>query len=147
MHVNLLSVGSTNGVPDKHGKTPLIGVVVQDQIDLPVNIQIRPGDIGGPSAGLMFSLGLVERLGGRDITKGCKIAGTGTIDYDGAVGAIGGATQKVIAAQNAGAEYFLVPATPDNAGPAKAAAGHITVVPVKSLQGALRYLRTIKPCR
>ena len=141
------TVASTNGVPTKHGKTPLVGVYVEDQIALPIQIQIQPGDIGGPSAGLVFSLGLIERLQRRDITKGCRVAGTGTIDFSGAVGPIGGAQQKVVAAENAGASYFLVPASGGNARDAKKAANHIAVIPVKSLRQALNFLNLLKPCR
>lgn len=151
-HGRLLSeavgtVPSTNGTPDKHGKTPLMGIVVQDQIIFPISISVRPGDIGGPSAGLMFSLGILQRLSPTDITKGCKIAGTGTIDFAGNVGAIGGAKQKIIAARNAGAKYFLVPDVPDNFNPAVANRGNVTVVPVKTLHQALQFLKHLRPCR
>jgi PDZ domain-containing protein len=147
LRLSVLTVPSTNGVPDKHGKTPLIGVFVQDQIALPLKISILPGNIGGPSAGLMFSLGLVQRLERRDVAKGCVVAGTGTIDFDGAVGPIGGATQKVVAAENAGAKYFIVPASGGNTRDARKAGGHITIVSVHSLQQALSYLRRMPACR
>jgi PDZ domain-containing protein len=141
------TVPSTNGTPTKHGKTPLVGIVVQDQIVFPIKISIRPGDISGPSAGLMFSLGIIQRLAPTDITKGCKIAGTGTIDFAGNVGAIGGARQKIVAARNAGARYFLVPNVPDNLHPAVANRGNVTVVPVSTLRQALQFLRNLKPCK
>ena len=94
-----------------------------------------------------FSLGIVQRLQKQDLTHGCKVAGTGTIDFDGAVGAIGGAKQKIIAAQRTGARYFLVPDVPDNVRPAMANRGDITVLPVKTLREALARLSRIKPCR
>lgn len=147
LHLKLKTVPSTNGVPDKHGKTPLVGVYVQDQIALPLNVSILPGNIGGPSAGLMFSIGLVQRLERRDLAKGCSVAGTGTIDFNGAVGAIGGATQKVVAAENAGAKYFLVPASGGNTQDARKAGGHITIVPVRSLRQALNFLQKMPACR
>jgi PDZ domain-containing protein len=147
LHVNVRTVGSTNGVPDKHGKTALVGVYVQDQIAFPVNITIKPGDIGGPSAGLMFSLGIIERLDRHSMTHGCTVAGTGTIDYAGNVGAIGGAKQKIIAARNAGAKYFFVPDVKENLQPALSARGNVTVVPVKTLRQAVTYLKHLKPCR
>jgi PDZ domain-containing protein len=145
--VNVGTVASKNGTSDKRGKTPLMGIVVQDQIVLPIKISVSPGDIGGPSAGLMFSLGIIQRLSPQDLTRGCKIAGTGTIDNAGVVGAIGGAKQKIVAARGAGARYFLVPDVPDNAGPARAHRGNVTVVPVKTLRQALTFLKALKPCR
>lgn len=145
--VPVRTVPSTNGAPSKHGRTPLVGIVAQDQIVFPIKVSIRAGDIGGPSAGLMFSLGIIQRLATSDIAKGCKVAGTGTIDSAGNVGAIGGAKQKIVAARNAGARYFLVPNVPENVGPARANRGNVTVVPVSTLSQALRFLRNLKPCR
>jgi Lon-like protease len=143
----LTTVPSTNGTPAKHGKTAIIGVQVQDQIVFPLRITINAGNIAGPSAGLMFSLGIIQRVENRDLAHGCKVAGTGTIDFNGNVGAIGGAKQKIIAAQNAGAKYFLVPDVADNTGPARENRGSVTVVPVRTLRQALRFLDHLKPCR
>ncbi|MGH2442421.1 MAG: YlbL family protein [Chloroflexota bacterium] len=145
--VSVKSVPSTNGQPAKNGKKALIGIEMQDQIVFPVKINVNPGNIGGPSGGLMFSLGIIQRLVPRDIARGCRVAGTGTIDFAGNVGVIGGAAQKVVAAENAGAQYFLVPADPTNLGPARQHAHNIKVVPVKTLAQALAFLKTIKPCR
>ncbi|GAE33838.1 SepM family pheromone-processing serine protease [Halalkalibacter akibai] len=75
--------------------------------DPPVNIDTS--QIGGPSAGLMFSLEMYNQLTESDITKGYDIAGTGTINEEGIVGRIGGASQKVVAADKAGADYFFAP--------------------------------------
>jgi PDZ domain-containing protein len=145
--VALKTVPSTNGTPNPHGKTALVGILAQDEVKFPIKVRINSGDIGGPSAGLMFALGIVQRLTGKDIAHGCKVAGTGTIDFDGTVGAIGGAKQKVIAARDAGAQYFLVPDVPDNVGPAKTNRGNVKVVPVRTLRQALAFLRTLRPCR
>jgi PDZ domain-containing protein len=141
------TVGATNGVPKKNGKTAIIGVASENRIALPVKISINPGAIGGPSAGLMFALAIVQRLQQRDLAKGCRVAGTGEIWWNGKVLPIGGARQKVVAAEHAGARYFLVPDTPDNVGPARAGAHSIRVVPVKSLRQALQFLDSLKPCR
>jgi PDZ domain-containing protein len=141
------TVGSVNGVPKKGGKTALIGVASENRIALPVKISINPGNIGGPSAGLMFSLAIIQQLQHRDLARGCKVAGTGEIDWNGHVLPIGGARQKVVAAENAGAKYFLVPNTPDNVGPARAGAHSIKVVPVSSLRQALTFLNSLTPCR
>jgi Lon-like protease len=145
--ISVRTVPSKNGQPDKNGKTALVGIEAQDQIIFPVKMSINPGDIGGPSAGLMFSLGIVQRLDGKDLTHGCQIAGTGTIDAAGNVGEIGGAKQKIIAARQRGAQYFLVPNVSANVAPARGNRGGITVVPVKTLKQALLFLQHLKPCR
>ena len=142
------TVPSSNGRLDPKGKTALIGIDMQDQVKLklPIKISISVGNIGGPSAGLMFTLGIIERLQHQDLTHGCKVAGTGTIDVSGKVGEIGGAKQKIIAARNAGARYFLVPDVLDNLNPARAHRGNVTVVPIQTLKQALTFLHGLKPC-
>lgn len=147
MTVHVRTVHSTNGQRTRKGKTALIGIDAEDQLVFPVKIAINPGDIGGPSAGLMFTLGIIQRLSPTDITHGCPIAGTGEITITGAVGEIGGAKQKIIAARSAGARYFFVPDVPDNVKPAEQNRGNVTVVPVKTLDQALAYLAHLKPCR
>lgn len=86
---------------------PLVGISLVDNFPFP--IEISSGNVGGPSAGLMFSLGLYDLLSSSDLTAGRTIAGTGTIDPDGKVGPIGGITDKVVAAERVGATVFLVP--------------------------------------
>ncbi|MCR2804968.1 S16 family serine protease [Paenibacillus soyae] len=81
-------------------------------------LRISAGEIGGPSAGLVFALGAIDLLTDGDLTGGARIAATGTIDPDGKVGAIGGIKQKVVATDGEGAELFLVPKA--NEGDAKA---------------------------
>ena len=73
-------------------------------------MDIQVADVGGPSAGLMLTLGIVELAGEMDLTGGDVVAGTGTIDEKGTVGPIGGITLKVLAAEEIGADLFLVPA-------------------------------------
>jgi len=145
--VHVRTIASKHGLPAKNGKTALIGITLSPRYILPVKVRINPGDIGGPSAGLMFALGLIQRLEPQDITHGCIIAGTGEIDYAGNVMPIGGAKQKVIAASRAGARYFLVPNVKDNVQPAEANRGSVRVVPVNTLDQALSFLKRIKPCR
>jgi PDZ domain-containing protein len=99
------------------GRYPVIGVAIQDKFPFPVNISV--GDIGGPSAGLMFALGIVDKLSPGDLTGGKFIAGTGEISASGQVGGIGGIQQKMVAARAAGATVFLAPAA--NCKDAKAA--------------------------
>lgn len=88
-------------------KDPLVGISIVDAF--PFGVRISSGDVGGPSAGLMFALGLYDQLTPGDLTQGRTIAGTGTIDTSGAVGPIGGITDKVVAAERVGASVFLVP--------------------------------------
>ncbi len=95
----------------KDGK-PYLGVSVGIGYELPfdVNVDIDPA-IGGPSAGLMFSLAIYDTLTPGSMTDGKAIAGTGTISPDGSVGPIGGIQQKIPAALHDGAKLFLVPAS------------------------------------
>ncbi len=117
---------------------PLVGVSLIP--DFPFGVRIESGDVGGPSAGLMWALGLYDLLTPGDLTGGRMIAGTGAIGLDGTVFPIGGIAQKVVAAEKAGASVFLVPR--DNYADARAAAEDgMTLVPVSSFQDALDYLR------
>lgn len=88
-----------------------IGISLVDHTELVTSddIAFQTDDIGGPSAGLMFTLELYSLLGNKDIRNGLEIAGTGTMDSDGNVGRIGGIDKKVIAAENAGADIFFAP--------------------------------------
>jgi len=108
---------------------------------LPVAIEMKTGDIGGPSAGLMFVLEIINQLTPEDITKGRLIAGTGVIDVNEQVGRIGGVFQKVIAAERAGADFFIVPK--DNYDEAKKAVGEIELVPVSTLQEVMDFLENL----
>ena len=84
-----------------------IGVVMSGRYRLPIPVTIHAGAVGGPSAGLMFSLGIYDVPHRGNLTGGASIAGTGTIADDGAVGPIGGIRQKVVGAREAGAAWFL----------------------------------------
>ncbi|WP_432900402.1 YlbL family protein [Micromonospora matsumotoense] len=94
---------------DQDGR-PRIGVVPDQRQPHPFTLKIDLNDIGGPSAGLMFALGIIDKLKPEDLTGGKVIAGTGTIDDEGRVGPIGGIAQKLVGAKKAGAKVFLVPA-------------------------------------
>ena len=101
----------TGTATEKDGSTrPVIGVQTRERTDYPIKVTISLKDVGGPSAGLMFSLAIVDKLEPGSLTDGRFIAGTGTIDSDGEVGPIGGIQQKLIGARRKGAEVFLVPA-------------------------------------
>ncbi|MGN6250259.1 MAG: YlbL family protein [Marmoricola sp.] len=88
-----------------------IGISIAPSYDFPFRVEVNlPSTIGGPSAGMMFSLGIYDVLTKGSLTHGRVVAGTGTIDADGAVGEIGGIQQKIAGAQRDGAHLFLVPA-------------------------------------
>ncbi|MDZ5076281.1 PDZ domain-containing protein [Nesterenkonia sp. HG001] len=86
-----------------------VGILLQGDFDFPVDVEITLEDVGGPSAGLMFTLGIIDHLTETSMTGGEDWAGTGTVDPDGTVGPIGGIAQKVVGARDAGADHFLVP--------------------------------------
>ena len=112
---------------------------------LPIDMKINAGDIGGPSAGLMFTLGVLNRLSSTDLTHGYTISGTGTISLDGSVGAIGGVKQKVIGAEWAGAKIFFVPYDGGNYNDAKKVVGpNMQLVGVHNLQDALSFLHKLR---
>jgi Lon-like protease len=92
------------------GGTPVIGVEVQEQYKFPFSVAISVGDIGGPSAGMMFALGIIDKLTAMNLTGGKFIAGTGEITAAGQVQPIGGIQQKMVGARAAGATIFLAPA-------------------------------------
>ena len=133
--------------PAQPGDPPRLGISVQDggyDFKLPFAAQIVPQKIvGGPSAGLMFTLTVDNLLTPGDLTHGYKIAGTGTINPDGSVGPIGGVKQKVAAAEIAGARYFFAPA--DNYADAVSVAHNIQVVKVESVDQALQFLAGLPP--
>ncbi len=90
------------------GRT-VLGVLLAPEVEVPFDVDIRIDDIGGPSAGTVFALGIVDLLTPGDLLGGRHVAGTGTVDAEGQVGAIGGVRQKLVAADAAGAELVLVP--------------------------------------
>jgi Lon-like protease len=120
----------------------IIGILVdQDaKIELPFDVDIDLGRVGGPSAGLPFALEIARQLG-RDVTHGCNVAATGALALDGTVIPIGGVKQKTIGVRRAGVDYFLVPVG-GNAEDARENADGLHVIPVESFQQALRKLAT-----
>lgn len=104
-----LTVVSTASTDGSEGSK--LGIYLTADVDLPLDITISLENIGGPSAGMMFALGIIDRLTPGDMTGGNTIAGTGTMSYDGQVGAIGGIRQKMWGAQRDGATWFLAPAS------------------------------------
>ncbi len=120
----------------------IVGIRAGTDHTFPFTIDIKLADVGGPSAGLMFALGIVDKLTPEDLTGGKFVAGTGTIDDAGKVGPIGGIQMKTIGARQAGAEYFLTPA--ENCA---SAASHVpdglTLVKVSTIDDATKALEKI----
>ena len=121
----------------------VVGVVLEPAIDvhLPIPVRIDAGNVGGPSAGLAFALGVLSELK-KGVLHGHRVAATGEIFPDGSVGPIGGIKQKTIGAHEAGADVFLVPAG-ENARDARKAADGLRIVPVKNFPQALHALATL----
>ncbi|ROQ82678.1 Lon protease [Streptomyces sp. ADI92-24] len=121
----------------------IVGIQAGTDHTFPFEINIKLADVGGPSAGLMFSLGIVDKLTPGQLTGGKFVAGTGTIDDKGKVGPIGGINMKLVGARNAGARYFLTPT--DNC---KSAASDtpdgLTLVRVKTIDDAKKSLEKIR---
>ncbi|MFF3379701.1 S16 family serine protease [Streptomyces sp. NPDC002680] len=115
-----------------------------------VKVSLKLSDVGGPSAGLLFSLGIVDKLDGDgrggDLTGGRSIAGTGTIDVDGTVGAVGGVALKTQAARRDGATVFLVPAAECSDAESELPKG-LRLIPVTSLKGAVGALVALETGR
>jgi Lon-like protease len=97
--------------PVEREGTVVLGVGVRMHYEFPIEVGLQLDNVGGPSAGMMFALGIVDKLTPGAMTGGEIIAGTGTIDSAGAVGAIGGIRQKLWGADRTGAEWFLAPAS------------------------------------
>ena len=118
----------------------IMGIIIEPKLELPVDITIDTGQIGGPSAGLAFALDIIDELGPTDIDHGEKVVATGEIALDGSVHEIGGIEQKTIGARKAGADVFLVPDA--NAEGARKYADGLRIVPVSTLDEALHALAT-----
>jgi PDZ domain-containing protein len=116
---------------------PLIGI--SSIATFPFRVTISSGDIGGPSAGLMWALGLYDLLTPGDLTGGDTVAGTGVIEPDGTVGPIGGVQDKIAAARASGADVFILPQ--GNLAEARPAAHGLRLVPVRRFGQALAFLR------
>jgi Lon-like protease len=123
-------------------RVPMIGILVSGSYEFPLEVDIALENVGGPSAGLMFALGIVDKLTEEKITAGHVVAGTGTVNADGAVGSIGGIRHKMYGALEDGASVFLAPR--GNCGDVS---GHIPdglqVYPVATLAEAVDVLRTL----
>jgi PDZ domain-containing protein len=126
----------------------IIGFVPFDtrSVDLPFEVDFKTGGIGGPSAGLAFTLSLIDELTEGDLMGGRTVAVTGTIDFDGNVGAIGGLPQKASAVRQAGVDVFIVPAAQGDdevAQAIEAGEGEVEIIEVATLDEALAALERL----
>jgi Lon-like protease len=146
--LRVLRGGRTVTVPirtiDEGGKA-LVGFVPDQsaRIKLPLKVAIDTSGIGGPSAGLAFTLEVMQKLG-RNVLHGHKVAATGEMELDGQVAPIGGIKQKTYGVRQAGADVFLVPAG-QNARDARRYAGPVRIIPVHNIGQALHALATLPP--
>ncbi|MEW6471902.1 MAG: PDZ domain-containing protein [Actinomycetota bacterium] len=150
---DVITIGFTRGGADKSVELKAvagdngearIGVVLQTnelKYDFPVDVSIETGLVGGPSAGLAFTLALIDDLTEGELTGGRNVAVTGTIDATGNIGQVGGVAQKTVTARKAGAIAFLVP--PEEEKDAKKFAGKMQIIPVETLEDALEALHRL----
>lgn len=129
---------------DDEPGTPMIGIGLGQLTKPPFPISIESGDVGGPSAGMMHAIAIIDSLTPGELTRGHVVAGTGTIQLDGTVGNIGGVRQKVVGAEAAGAEYILVPQG-NYESALTAERDHIEIVPVSTLDDAIVFLEGLQP--
>lgn len=130
-----------------------ISLVTDRNVTVKPEVNFSSGNIGGPSAGLMFSLEIYDQLTEEDMTKGYEIAGTGEVDYEGNVLRIGGIDKKVVAADREGCDIFFAPyeegADDSNYNVAKETAEEIgtdmKIVPVDTFSDALKYMEELEP--
>ena len=128
--------------PAVEGDQKIVGIYPSNEFDFPFDVDIQLPNVGGPSAGMMFALGIVDELTPGAMTAGTQWAGTGTIAALGDVGPIGGIVQKMHGALDAGASHFLAPV--ENCGEV---AGHVpdglTVYAVDTLDDAIAAIETV----
>lgn len=128
---------------DEEDPAPVLGVLVGADYEFPIDVTIQLENVGGPSAGLMFALGIVDKLTPGGLNGGEEVAGTGTITGTGDVGRIGGIRQKMYAALESGAEWFLAPQANCTDVVGNVPEG-LTVFPVATLDDAMEALDAIR---
>jgi PDZ domain-containing protein len=139
-----LQVG-TRSSPTEPGR-PIVGVTVSTylfDVRMPFPVDVESDNVGGPSAGFMFALGILDAVTDGDLTRGYYVAGTGTIGQDGVVGAVGGAAEKALAAEQDGAQVFLVPK--DDSEEARRWVKQLQIMPVERFDDAIHALCGLPP--
>ncbi|MBK3629103.1 YlbL family protein [Streptomyces asoensis] len=134
---------TTAASDDSGAKRAIVGISAGTDHTFPFTIDIKLADVGGPSAGLMFALGIYDKLTPGSLTGGKFVAGTGTIDDSGKVGPIGGIEMKTVGARSQGAQYFLTPAE-NCAAAAKDTPSGLRLVKVNTIDDALTALKDIR---
>jgi PDZ domain-containing protein len=128
--------------PEKSGPTVIVGIGAGMHYTFPFDVNIQLNNVGGPSAGQMFALGIIDKLTPDQLNGGQRVAGTGTIDNEGNIGAIGGIRQKMYAARDVGNKWFLAPQVNCDE-----VTGHIpsglTVFAVKTLDDSLKVMKAL----
>lgn len=133
---------TTTASDDAGNKRAIVGIAAGTDHTFPFSIDIKLADVGGPSAGLMFALGIYDKLTPGSLTGGAFVAGTGTIDDAGKVGPIGGIEMKTVGARAKGAQYFLTPA--DNcAAAAEDTPKGLTLIKVDTIDDALAAMKDL----
>lgn len=127
---------------DDEPGVPMIGVILGELSEPPFPLGVEAGDVGGPSAGMMHTIAIIDTLTEGELTNGYVIAGTGTIRMDGTVGSIGGIRQKVPAAEAAGATHILVPEG-NYESALTAEFEDIEIIPVATISEALAFLESL----
>jgi len=125
---------------------PVLGVTISTymfDVQVPFQVNIASDNVGGPSAGFMFALAILDGVTDGDLTRGYYVAGTGTIARDGTVGPVGGVAEKALAAEQDGAQVFLVPRA--NADEASRWVHTLQIVPVDHLDDAVKALCALPP--
>jgi PDZ domain-containing protein len=124
----------------------VVGITISTylfDVRMPFPVDIQSDNVGGPSAGFMFALGILDAVTPGDLTRGYYVAGTGTIAQDGTVGAVGGAAEKALAAEQDGAQVFLVPR--DDAEEAHRWVHKLQIVPIDRFEDAIQALCALPP--
>ncbi|MGI9146610.1 MAG: YlbL family protein [Chloroflexota bacterium] len=136
---------ATAASPTEPGR-PVVGVTISTylyDVRMPFPVDIESDNVGGPSAGFMFALGILDAITDGDLTRGYYLVGTGTIAADGSVGAVGGAAEKALAAEQDGAQVFLVPK--DDYDEAQRWAKQLRIVPIERFEDAIRAVCALEP--
>lgn len=139
-----LDVGTASS-PAEPGR-PIVGITISTylyDVHMPFPVDVESDNVGGPSAGFMFALGILDAVTDGDLTRGYYVVGTGTIAVDGTIGAVGGAAEKAIAAEQDGAQLFLVPK--DDYDEARRWVKNLKIVPVERFEDAIRALCALEP--
>jgi Lon-like protease len=141
LKTTVVDTGGTKKDGSPYTTTVDLGIETEDQVDYtyPFPVTIKVANIGGPSAGLAMTLGVIDELSGGSLTGGKTVAATGTIDANGTVGDVGGVPQKTVAVENAGASIFLVPPQEYQAAKSKQRPG-LQIYAVSTLDQALSVL-------